>query len=198
MHVVLTHAATTSFTNGVTTGLAALAVLVQALLAILALIALTSLFFEPARRLLTELRDTLLGGEIWAAWVVALVAMSGSLYFSQVANFIPCELCWYQRIMMYPLVVILLVGALRKDVRAVVQYAFVLPIIGIGIAAYQIYIEQNPSAEPSACKVGGTSCATKWIDKFGYITIPVLSITAFTAILVLLAMAWSRRADRLR
>jgi disulfide bond formation protein DsbB len=198
MNTGLTFAATTGLTNAVTTALAALAVLLQALLAILALIALTSLFSDRARRLLAEIRDTLLGGEIWAAWTVALVAMCGSLYFSQVANFIPCELCWYQRIMMYPLVAILLVGALRRDVRAAVQYAFVLPIIGIGIAAYQIYIEQNPSAEPSACKVGGTSCATKWIDKFGYITIPVLSATAFAAILVLLAMAWSRREGRPR
>jgi disulfide bond formation protein DsbB len=194
----LTFAATTGLTNAVSTGLAALAVLVQALLAIIAVIALASLVFDPARRLLTEIRDTMLGGEIWTAWAFALVATLGSLYFSQIADFIPCELCWFQRIMMYPLAVVLLVGALRRDMRAAVQYAFVLPIIGICIAAYQIYIEINPSAEPSACKVGGTSCATKWIDKFGYITIPVLSATAFAAILVLLAMAWSRRDARLR
>ncbi len=185
-------------TNAVSTGLASLAVLVQALLAIVALIALFSFVFEPARRLLTEIRDTLLGGELWAAWVFALVATLGSLYFSQIADFIPCELCWFQRIMMYPLVAILLVGALRRDVRAAAQYAFALPIIGICVAAYQIYIEINPSAEPATCKVGGTSCATKWIDKFGYITIPVLSATAFAAILVLLAMTWSRRNERLR
>lgn len=185
--------ATTGLTNAVSTGLAALAAMLQVMLVLIGVVALLSLRWAPARRLLIEVRDTLLGGEIWAAWIVALVAMSGSLYFSQIADFIPCELCWFQRIMMYPMVVILLVGALRKDVRAAVQYAFVFPIIGIGVATYQIYIELNPSAEPSACRVGGTSCATEWIKKFGYITIPVLSITAFTTILTLLIMAWSRR-----
>jgi disulfide bond formation protein DsbB len=183
-------------TNAVSTGLATLAVLVQFALAIIAVLALASLFFDPARRALVELREMMFGGEIWAAWVVALVAMLGSLYFSQIANFVPCELCWYQRICMYPLAVILLVGALRRDVRAAVQYAFVLPIVGMLISTYHIYIEANPSAEPSACRVGGTSCATKWIDKFGYITIPVLSITASAAILTLLAFAWSRREAR--
>jgi disulfide bond formation protein DsbB len=180
-------------TNAVSTGLAALAILVQIAVVLIAVLALASLFFRPPRRALVELREMMFGREIWAAWVVALVAMLGSLYFSQIANFVPCELCWYQRICIYPLAVILLVGALRRDVRTVVQYAFVLPIIGMVIATYHIYIEQNPSAEPSACKVGGTSCATEWINKFGYVTIPVLSITASAAILTLLAFAWSRR-----
>ena len=180
-------------TNAVSTGLATLAIIVQTALLILALLALASLFFDAPRRLLVELRDTMLGGELWAAWTVALVATLGSLYFSQIANFVPCELCWYQRIAMYPMSVILLVGALRRDVRVAVQYAFVFPIVGILIATYHIYIEANPSAEPAACRVGGTSCATKWIDKFGYITIPVLSITAFAAVLTLLIFAWSRR-----
>jgi disulfide bond formation protein DsbB len=180
-------------TNAVTTGLAALAVLTQVVLAIIAVIAVAALFFAPARRVLVEIRDTLLGGELWAAWAFALVATLGSLYFSQVANFVPCELCWFQRIAMYPMVVILLVSALRRDIRVGVQYAFVFPIVGILISAYHIYIEENPSAAPKACSIGGASCVTKWINKFGYITIPVLAATAFAAIITLLAMAWSRR-----
>jgi len=180
-------------TNAVTTGLAALAVLTEAVLGIIALIALASLVSATARKALVEVRETLLGGELWAAWVFALVSTLGSLYFSQVANFVPCELCWFQRIAMYPLTIILLVSALRRDIRAGVQYAFLFPIVGILIATYHIYIEQNPSAAPKACMVGGASCVTKWIDKFGYITIPVLSITSFAAILTLLVFAWSRR-----
>jgi disulfide bond formation protein DsbB len=180
-------------TNAVSIGLATLAVLVQIALAIVALLALSSLVSAPARRLLVELRDTMLGGELWAAWVVALAATLGSLYFSQIANFVPCELCWFQRIAMYPMAVILLIGALRRDVRIGVQYAFLFPIVGMMISTYHIYIEENPSAQPKACMVGGTTCATKWIDKFGYITIPVLAITAFAAIFTLLAFAWSRR-----
>ncbi|HUO69327.1 MAG TPA: disulfide oxidoreductase [Solirubrobacteraceae bacterium] len=180
-------------TNAVSTGLATLAILLQAVLAIIALLALASLFWEAPRRILVEVRETMLGGELWAAWAVALASMLGSLYFSQIANFVPCELCWFQRIAMYPLVVILLVGALKRDARTAVQYAFVLPIVGFLISTYHIYIEANPSAEPSGCRVGGTSCATKWIEKFGYVTIPVLAITAFATILTLLAFAWSRR-----
>ncbi len=179
-----------SLTSTVTSGLSTIAVVVQAMLGLLALLALASLAFDGPRRALLDLRQAVFGNELWVAWVFALAATLGSLFFSQIANFVPCELCWYQRICMYPLTVILLVAALRKDARRGVQYAFALPIIGILIAAYHIYIEANPSAEPSACKVGGTSCATEWIDKFGYITIPVLSITAFVAILTLLACAW--------
>ena len=137
-------------TNAVSTGLATLAVLLQGALAIIALLALASLFLAGPRRILAELRDTLLGGELWAAWIVAVVATLGSLYFSQVANFVPCELCWYQRIMMYPLALILLVAALRRDVRAGVQYAFLFPIVGTLIAMYHIYVEENPSAEHRA------------------------------------------------
>src|SRR5215471_12279989 len=99
-------------TNAVSTGLATLAILLQVALALIALLAIGSLFFAPARRLLIEVRDTMLGGELWAAWVIALGATLGSLYFSQIANFVPCELCWFQRIAMYPMSVILLIGAL--------------------------------------------------------------------------------------
>lgn len=185
-----------SLTNSVSVGLSALAVVAQAMIALLALLFVASLVFDAPRRALTDLRDAIYGSELWVAWVFALASMLGSLFFSQIANFVPCELCWYQRICMYPLVVILFVAARRKDVRAGVQYAFVLPIIGVLIAAYHIYVELNPSAEPSACKVGGTSCATEWINKFGYITIPVLSITSFVAILILLAAAWWRPQHR--
>ncbi|MGZ4174078.1 MAG: disulfide oxidoreductase [Solirubrobacteraceae bacterium] len=180
-------------TNAISTGLAALAVLLGAALALTAVLALCSTFSERARRILADVRETVLGGELWAAWIVALVATLGSLYFSEVANFVPCKLCWLQRIAMYPLVLILLVGALRGDVRAGVQYAFVFPIVGILIAAYHVYIEINPGAETASCRVGGASCATKWIDKFGFVTIPVLAMVAFGTILTLLALAWSRR-----
>lgn len=185
--------ASQSLTNAVSTALAALAVLLQVLVVLIALLALVALVSPAARRLLREIRDTLLGNELWIAWVIALTATLGSLYFSELAKYVPCHLCWYQRIAMYPMAVILLVGALRRDVRAGVQYAFVFPIVGALISIYHMYLEENPSAQPAGCKVGGTTCATKWIDKFGYITIPTLALTAFAAILTLLLFAWSRR-----
>jgi len=179
--------------NAVSTALAGLAVLLQVVVVAIVVLALLSTVFAPVRRLLAEIRDTLLGGEIWMAWAVAAAATLGSLFFSEYANFLPCRLCWFQRICMYPLFVVLLVGALRRDARAAVQYAFVMPIIGIGVSIYHVYIENHPSAETAACRAGGVSCTTKWIDKFGYITIPTLAMTAFATIIVLLAMAWSRR-----
>lgn len=181
-------------TDAVATGLAAGAVFLQILVAIVVLVALAALVFKPARRLLVEMRETLLGTELWIAWGIALIAVLGSLFFSEYADFVACRLCWYQRIFMYPLAFLLLVGALRKDVRTAVQYTFLLPIIGAGVSIYHLYIEHNPDAESAGCKIGGGSCATKWIDEFGYITIPTLALTAFAAIGVLLAFVWSRRA----
>ena len=178
--------------DAVSTALATLAIIVQVLLAALAVTGLLAVVWAPARRLLREARDTLLGGELWMAWAVAATATAGSLFFSEYADFIPCRLCWFQRIAMYPLSVVLLVAALRRDVRGGVLYAFVLPIVGAGVAIYHVYIENNPSAESASCRVGA-SCATKWIEKYGYVTIPVLALTAFAAIGALLAMAWSRR-----
>ncbi len=180
-------------TDAVATGLAAGAVFLQILVAIVVLVALAALVFKPARRLLVEMRETLLGTELWIAWGIALIAVLGSLFFSEYADFVACRLCWYQRIFMYPLAFLLLVGALRKDVRTAVQYTFLLPIIGAGVSIYHLYIEHNPDAESAGCKIGGGSCATKWIDEFGYITIPTLALTAFAAIGVLLAFVWSRR-----
>lgn len=180
-------------TDAVATGLAAGAVFLQILVAIVVVVALAALVFPPARRLLVEMRETLLGTELWIAWGIALIAVLGSLFFSEYADFVACRLCWYQRIFMYPLAFVLLVGALRRDVRAAVQYSFLLPIIGAGVSIYHLYIEHNPDAESAGCKIGGGSCATKWIDEFGYITIPTLALTAFAAIGVLLAFVWSRR-----
>lgn len=180
--------------DAVVTSLAALAVAAQILLAFLILLALASLVVPSARRALLWLRDSFAGTEIWFAWGIALIATLGSLFFSEYANFLPCRLCWFQRIAMYPLAVILLVGALRRDVRAAVQYAFVFPILGAMVSMYHIWIELHPEAESTSCKVSG-SCATKWVDEFGYVTIPTLALTAFAAIGAFLAFAWSRRND---
>lgn len=180
-------------TDAVTSALAALAIFGQVLLALLALLALAALVLAPARRLLREARDTLLGGELWAASAIALIATLGSLYFSEIADFVPCRLCWFQRIAMYPLAVLLVVAAWRRDVRGAFLYGIAFPVVGAGIAIYHLYIENNPDAESQGCKIGGAPCSTKWIEEFGYVTIPTLALTAFALIAVLLGMAWSRR-----
>ena len=173
-------------TETVTTVLAAGAVVVQAVLAGLVVLALTAVVSPGARRLLSEVRATLLGAELWVAWGFALVATLGSLYFSEIAHFVPCRLCWFQRIAMYPLAVILLVAAVRRD-RAGVLYALAFPAIGALVSGYHLYIEANPGAESASCRIGAP-CSVKWIEEFGYVTIPMLAITAFAAILGLLLM----------
>ncbi len=182
----------------VSTVLAVLALLVQVLLVGLALLALAAVVSPRARGWLVELRETLLGTELWLAWAIALVATLGSLYFSEIADFPPCRLCWFQRIAMYPLAVVLLVAALRRDFRGAALYGLAFPVLGAGVAIYHVYIEHNPEAESQACRAGGAPCSVKWIEELGYITIPVLALTAFLAILALLliALARARSVDR--
>ncbi len=175
-------------TDVVTLVLAACTVVLQVLLALVAVLALAALVAPGARRWLRETLETVRGGELWAAWAVALVATLGSLYFSEVADFVPCRLCWFQRIAMYPLAALLVIAALRREPRIGALYALPFPVAGILVAGYHLYIEANPEAETPGCRIGAP-CSVKWIDEFGYVTIPMLAITAFAAILVLLLMA---------
>lgn len=182
-------------TDAVAAGLAGLAILLQIALVALVVVALAARRSPAAARGLDALRWTLAGSELWIAFAAALVAMLGSLYFSEVADFVPCTLCWYQRIAMYPLVVVLLVAALRRDRGSAFAYGLPLCVIGAAISAYHIYIEINPDAEAGFCTAGGPPCSTKWIEEFGYVTIPVLAITAFATIAAMLALARPRRGN---
>jgi len=184
-------------TNVVSTTLAAAAIVTQVVLAIVLVVAIVAIWSPRARRWLAEARDGLLGGELWGAWGFALVATLGSLFFSEYSQFIPCRLCWFQRIGMYPLAVILLIAAIRRDSRGGALYGLPCASFGAIVAIYHIYIEYHPEAETAGCKIGAP-CTTKWIDKLGYITIPVLALTAFLAIITLLAMALSRSPARSR
>jgi disulfide bond formation protein DsbB len=178
-------------TNVVSTTLAAAAVVIQALLAVVLVVAVAAIWSQGARRLLTEVRDNLLGGELWVAWGFALIATLGSLFLSEVSEFIPCRLCWFQRIGMYPLAALLLIAAIRRDYRGGALYGLPCAVFGALVAIYHIYIEYHPEAETAGCKIGAP-CTTKWIDKLGYITIPALALTAFLAIITLLSMALSQ------
>lgn len=117
------------------------------------------------------------------AWIQSIVAMSGSFYFSEIKHFTPCTLCWYQRILMDPLVIIIAVGILRKDKKL---YLYVLPmsILGMIIAIYQILLQNGILSETIAPCITGVSCLVKYTQYFGFITIPVMSLTAFLAITI--------------
>lgn len=122
------------------------------------------------------------------AWFQALVAMLGSLFFSLVMQLPPCDLCWYQRIALYPLVLILGLGIMRKD-RTSILYAWPLAAIGWCIALYHnlLYYKILPEAM-APCKAG-ISCTTRYIEWFGFLTIPLLSLIAFSVILACLYVA---------
>ncbi len=122
--------------------------------------------------------------KLWMAWAVALSSMLGSLYFSEVANFRPCTFCWYQRVAMYPLALILGIAAFRKD-RSVTRYA--VPLAGIGslISLYHVLLERYPQLESSACDPE-VPCTVSWFREFGFVTLAYMALSAFVFIVVTL------------
>ena len=117
-------------------------------------------------------------------WVIALVATLGSLYFSEVQQYPPCELCWVQRIFMYPLVLILLVGTLLKDTKVFI-YSIVFSSIGLIISIYHYGIQKLEFLRSTAPSCGQVSCTGTYIDWLGFISIPFLAGTAFLLLLVI-------------
>jgi disulfide bond formation protein DsbB len=115
------------------------------------------------------------------AWAQSFIATMGSLYFSEVMHFPPCVLCWYQRILMYPLVAIIAVGIFTKD-RKLPLYVLPLTILGWIIALYHNLLYYHILSESLAPCVAGVSCTTRFFSWFGFITIPLLSLIAFTVI----------------
>ncbi len=125
------------------------------------------------------------GNSIWLAWAVALVATVGSLIYSEVIHFVPCRLCWFQRIAMYPLSVILLVGAIRRE--AVVRfYALPLALIGLAVSIYHNLVQFFPSMEGGSCDPLNP-CSARSVAVFGFIDLPFMAGAGFIVISVLLA-----------
>jgi disulfide bond formation protein DsbB len=122
---------------------------------------------------------------LFAVWLVALVAMLGSLFFSEVMGLPPCVLCWYQRICMYPLVVISTVGLLTHDRRAAL-YAWPLALAGLIVSIYHNLLYYHLIPESITPCTAGVSCTDRQIEWFGFVTIPLLSLTAFTIIVACL------------
>lgn len=122
---------------------------------------------------------------VYLAWVTALGAALGSLFFSEVMKLPPCTLCWYQRICIYPLVLILPVGIVMRDVR-VSAYALPLVVVGFVIAAYHNLLYYGVIAEPLVPCTAGVPCTSRQIDWFGFVGIPLLGLLAFIALFVLL------------
>lgn len=118
---------------------------------------------------------------LYVAWLVSIIATLGSLYFSEIQSFIPCELCWYQRILMYPLVLILGIATFQND-KSVKKYVLPISIIGSSISFFH-YLEQKVPgfAEIKPC-ANGVPCSTEYINWLGFITIPFLALIAFSLV----------------
>jgi len=120
------------------------------------------------------------------AFAIALVATLGSLFMSEVAGYPPCDLCWYQRIAMYPLVVILGVAAWRRDRGA---WRTVVPLAAMGtvVSAWHVAIERRP-ALGGVCDPA-VPCSLRWVEEFGVLTLPMMAGVGFLAIIVLSLLA---------
>jgi disulfide bond formation protein DsbB len=174
-------------THDVTVALAVLGVAGQVLAGVLVLAGLLRLAGVPGP--LHAIRSAVWGYELWLAFVITGVATGGSLFFSEVAHFVPCELCWFQRIFMYPLAIVTLLAAIANDHR-ISRYLLPLPVIGAGIAVYHILVEERVVEQTNACLVSAPGgCAVKWVDEFGYVTIPVLALTGFILAFAFLLLA---------
>ena len=118
---------------------------------------------------------------LYFALIQSILATLGSLFFSEVMKLPPCVLCWYQRILMYPLVALVTVGILRRD-KGLPLYVLPLSLTGLTIAIYHNLLYYKILPESVAPCTMGISCTTKQLEWFGFITIPLLSLTAFTVI----------------
>ncbi len=125
------------------------------------------------------------------AAAVAVVATLGSLYFSEVAHYEPCRYCWFQRIAMYPLAVILPIAAWRRDLE-VWRYGLPIALGGLAVSIYHLQLQWRPDAGEGACGTG-PPCTLKYVEVFGFVTIPAMAAAGFVAITGLLVLA--RRAE---
>ncbi len=116
-------------------------------------------------------------------WITSFIATLGSLYFSEILQYTPCDLCWFQRILMYPLVIILGVGLFKKDATAA-RYSLILSAIGGCISLYHYGIQKIDFLGEHSASCGIVPCTGEYINWLGFITIPFLALIAFIIIFI--------------
>lgn len=126
------------------------------------------------------------------AWMTSLIALIGSLFFSERMGFIPCTLCWYQRILMYPLVLFLGIAFYRND-RDIYKYILPISVIGILTSSYHYALQKIPSLNEFSVCASGVPCSGQYINWFGFVTIPFLALIAFTVITIMMLILWKRK-----
>jgi disulfide bond formation protein DsbB len=171
---------------GVATPLAVLALIADAIVLAALVGLLLSRVSATARGWWDGLRDLVSPIALPAAFLVSLIAVSGSLYFQFGADLVPCQLCWFQRICMYPMVVVLGVATLRRDLYTARLYALPLGVVGLGLSIYHYLLERFPGQIHLNCGVGQPDCAVTPFNIFGFVSIPYLALAGFLLILTLL------------
>jgi len=146
-----------------------------------------------ARGLLAGLAELFGPFAVLLAAIVAVTAMSGSLFYSEVARFVPCELCWFQRIAMYASAVILVVAVTRRE-EAVRPYALTLAGLGLLVSAYHVLLQRFPDIPSTSCSLDAP-CTAIWVNTFGFITIPVMAGVAFATIVIALLLPGLAREE---
>ena len=131
----------------------------------------------------------------YAAWIIALLATVGSLFFSEVMQLPPCVLCWYQRIAMYPLVVVIGTGIVMRD-RRMKYYALPLALTGLVVSVYHNLLYYGIIPESITPCMQGVSCTSRQIEWLGFITIPLMALTAFVMVSLSLLLFRAERLEK--
>ncbi|BFH60215.1 MULTISPECIES: disulfide oxidoreductase [Paenibacillus] len=122
---------------------------------------------------------------LYLAWIVSIVATGASLYLSEVLHYLPCNLCWFQRIFMYPQVILLGIASYKND-RKIIPYAVTLSVIGGCISIYHYAEQKIPALAKALPCTAGIPCNFDYLNWFGFITIPLMALIASILIIVLL------------
>lgn len=126
---------------------------------------------------------------LFLSWATSVIATLGSLYFSEILQYEPCKLCWFQRIFMYPMAILLLIAYLQKDSRFS-RYAMVLSAIGGTISIYHYSLQKLPFLKDGLDFCGRIPCSAQYINWAGFITIPFLALVAFAIIFSISTYLW--------
>ncbi len=159
--------------------------LASLILAAISAVLLTSFFFKkdnPKNQTLAELSSSLQRWGIWLAAGVGVGMVLGSLMYSEIFEYVPCKLCWSERIATFPLALILIIAAWRKD-KNIKWYAIPLAVAGICVAAYHSLIQMYPTLSGSVTCSTEEPCTTIIVQAFGFLTMPMMAIAGMLAII---------------
>jgi disulfide bond formation protein DsbB len=131
---------------------------------------------------------------LYLAWIASVLSMFGSLYFSEIREFVPCTLCWYQRILMYPFVIILGLAVIRKDYN-ITFYTMILSGFGACISIYHYSNQKLASIFESSASCGPVPCTGEYINWLSFITIPFMALVGFIIIFTCSLIIWKKTKE---